>query len=90
MLLITIFGRVLAFGEPLATRIGYNIVLLAGQIVFGSWFFSRRGTNRQGTILRWPGGLRLVALMHAMMFVLVFAIAMPVQIFLSNHLSRSQ
>jgi hypothetical protein len=42
--------------------------------------------NRQGTILGWSGGLRLVALMFAMMFVLVFAIAMPVQIFLSNHL----
>ena len=77
MLVIVIFGHVLAFSESLATRIGYNIVLLAGQIVFGSWFFSGRGTNRQDTILGWFGGLRLVALMFAMMLFLAFAIAMP-------------
>ena len=87
MLVIVIFGHVLAFSESLATRIGYNIVLLAGQIVFGSWFFSGRGTNRQGTILGWSGGLRLVALMFAMLLVLAFAIAMPVRIVLTNHLS---
>jgi hypothetical protein len=89
MLVFVIFGHILALSESLATRIGYNIVLLAGQIAFGSWFFSGRGTNRRGTILGWSGSLRLVALMFAMMLVLVFAIAMPVQIFLSNHLSPS-
>jgi len=89
MLVIVIFGHVLALSESLVTRIGYNIVLLAGQIAFGSWFFSGRGTNRQGTILGWSGGLRLVALMFAMMLVLAFAIAMPVQMFLTNHLSPS-
>ena len=87
MLVIVIFGHVLALSESLATRIGYNIVVLAGQIAFGSWFFSRRGTSRQGTILGWSGSLRLVALMFAMMLVLVFAIAMPIQVFLTNHLS---
>src|SRR5262245_15066296 len=89
MLVAVIFGHVLAVSESLPTRIGYNIVLLAVQIVFGSWFFSKRGTNRHGTILGWSGGLRLVALMFAMMLVLVFAIAMPVQMFLTNHLSPS-
>ena len=89
MLVIVIFGHVLALSESLATRIGYNILLLAGQIVFGSWFFSGRGTNRQGAILGWSGGLRLVALMFAMIFVLLFAIVMPVQMFLTNHLSPS-
>ena len=87
MMVIVIFGHVLALSESLATRIGYNIVLLAGQVVFGSWFFRRRGTNSQGTILGWYGGLRLVALMFAMIFVMAFAIAMPIQVFLSNHLS---
>jgi hypothetical protein len=89
MLIIVIFGHILASSESLAARIGYNIVLLAGQIVFGSWFFSGRGTNHQGAILGWYGGLRLVALMFAMILVLVFAIAMPVRIFLTNHLSAS-
>ena len=65
MLVIVIFGHVLALSESLATRIGYNIVLLTGQTVFGSWFFSGRATNRQGTILGWSGGLRLVTLMFA-------------------------
>jgi hypothetical protein len=87
MMVIVIFGHVLALSESLATRIGHNVVLLAGQVVFGSWFFSGRGTNRQGTILGWSGGLRLMALMFAMILVMAFAIAMPIQVFLTNHLS---
>ena len=87
MLVIVMFGHVLTLSESLATRVGYNIVVLAGQTAFGGWFFSGRGTNRQGTNLGWSGSLRLVALTFAMILVLVFAIAMPVQVFLSKHLS---
>lgn len=87
MLVIVIFGHVLASNEPLAKRIGCNVLLLVGQVVVGGWFFSGRGTNRQGAVLGWSGGLRLVALMFAMMIVVAFAIAVPVQVFLGNHLS---
>jgi len=38
MLVFVIFGDVLASNEPLATRIGYTIVLLAGQIVLVAGF----------------------------------------------------
>jgi hypothetical protein len=38
MLVIVLFGHVLVLSESLVTRIGYNTMLLAGQIVFGSWF----------------------------------------------------
>jgi hypothetical protein len=89
MMVIVIFGHLLAFSQPLATRIGYNVVLLVGQFVLGGWFFSGRGTNRDGAVLRWSGGLRLVALMFAMMIFAAFAIVVPVQVFLSNHLSTS-
>ena len=87
MLIIVIFGHLLTFSEPLAPRIGLNVVLLLGLVVLGGWFFSGRGTNRRGAILGWGGGMRLVALAFAIGVVVAFAIAVPVQIFLGDHLS---
>ena len=87
MLVAVIFHHVLAFSEPVATRIGFGVVLLLGLIILGGWFFSGRGTNRRGTVLGWSGGIRLMALAFAMMIVAAFAIVIPVQAFLSNHLS---
>ena len=86
MLIIVIFGHVLTFSEPLALRIGHNVVLLLGLVVLGGWFFSERGTNRRGAILGWAG-IRLVALSFAIGVVVAFAIVVPVQIFLSNSFS---
>ncbi len=87
ILVLVIFDHVLAFSQPVAIRIGYGVMRLLGGLIFGSWFFSKRGTNRHGAALGWSGGIRLVALAFAMMIVVVFAIVMPVQVFLSNHLS---
>ena len=87
MLIIVIFGHLLTFSEPLALRIGHNVVLLVALVVLGGWFFSERGTNRRGAILGWAGGIRLVTLAFAMGVVAAFAIAVPVQIFLSNSFS---
>ena len=87
MLVLVIFEHVLVLSESVAMRIGYGVVLLLAVIILGGWFFSRRGTNRRGTVLGWSGGIRLVALAFAMMIVVAFVIVMPVQIFLSNHLS---
>jgi len=87
MLIIVILGHVLTFSEPLALRIGHNVVLLFGLVVLGGWFFSERGTNRRGAILGWAGGIRLVTLAFAMGVVAAFTIVVPVQIFLSNSFS---
>jgi len=89
MLIIVIFGHVLTFSEPLALRIGHNVVLLLGLVVLGGWFFSERGTNGRGASLGWGGGMRLVALAFAIGVVVAFAIVVPVQIFLNQHLSTS-
>jgi len=89
MLIIVIFGHMLTFSEPLALRIGHNVVLLLGLVVLGGWFFSERGTNRRGAILGWCGGMRLVALAFAIGLIVAFAIVVPVQVFLRNHLSPS-
>ena len=89
MLIIVIFGHMLTYSEPLALRIGNNVVLLLGLIVLGGWFFRERGTNRRGAILGWGGGMGLVALAFAIGAVVAFAIAVPVQIFLNQHLSTS-
>ena len=89
MLIIVIFGHLLTFSEPLALRIGHNVVLLVALVVLGGWFFSEHGTNRRGAILGWGGGMPLVALAFAIEVVVAFAIVVPVQIFLSNHLSKS-
>ena len=87
MLVVVIFEHLLVFSEPVAIRIGYGVVLLLVLIILGGWFFSRRGANRHGAVLGCSGGIRLMALAFAMMIVVAFAIVMPVQVFLSNHLS---
>ena len=89
MMVAVVFHHVLVFSEPVTTRIGYGLVLALGLVIFGGWFFSRRGTNRRGTLLGWPGGIRLMALAFAMMIFVAFAIVIPAQVFLSNHLSPS-
>ena len=89
MMVTVIFHHVFAFSQPMAIRLGLGIALLLGVVIFGGWFFNGRGTNRHGSALGWSGGLRLMALMCAMMVVVAFAIVVPVQIFLSNHLSPS-
>ena len=87
MLVLVICEHLLVFSEPVAIRIGYGVVLLLVLIILGGWFFRGRGTNRLGAVLGWPGGIRLMALAFAMMIVVAFAIVMPVQVFLANHLS---
>ena len=87
MMIAVIVDHVLVFSQPVAVRIGHGVVLLLGLVMLGSWFFSGRGTNREGAVLGWSGGLRLMALTLAMMIAVVFVIAIPAQILLSNHLS---
>ena len=89
MLIIVILGHLLTFNEPSALRIGHNVVLLLGLVVLGGWFFRERATNRRGAILRWSGGMRLVALTFAIGIVAAFAIVIPIQMLLSNHLPPS-
>lgn len=86
---LVIFERLLVFSEAALMRIGHSVLLLLVLIIFGGWFFSSRGTNRCGAVLGWSGGIRLIALAFAMMLVVAFAIVVPVQIFLSNHLSTA-
>ena len=87
MLVAVIIDHVVVFSQPAAIRIGHGVVLLLVLIILGGWFFSGRGTNRRGTVLGWSGGIRLMALAFAMMIVVAFAIVIPVQVFLSDHLS---
>ena len=89
MVVAVIFHHVLLFSAPVAIRIGLGAVLLLGLVILGGWFFSRRGTNRSGAVLGWSGGLSLIALTLVMMITVAFATVIPVQVFLSNHLSPS-
>jgi|SRR5215510_5623565 len=81
-----IVDHVIVFSQPVAIRVGQGVVLLVGLVILGSWFFSSRGTDRRGTVLGWSGALRLMALMFSMMIAVTFAIAIPLQIFLSKNL----
>ena len=87
MLVAVILDHLLVFSQPVAMRIGHGVMLLLGLVILGGWFFSRRGTNRRGTVLGWSGGIRLMALAFAMMVVAALAIIFPAQVFLSDHLS---
>jgi len=87
VLLVVIFDHALAFHKPVTIRIVYAVVLLLVLVILGSWFFSARGMNRGGTVLGWDGGIRLIALVFAMMAVVAFAIVLPAQVFLTKQLS---
>src|SRR6476620_11031746 len=87
MLVTVILDHALVFSQPVAIRIGHGVMLLLGLLILGSWFFSGRGTSHRGAVLGWPAGMRLMALAFAMMIAAAFAIVLPVQVFLSNHLS---
>ena|SRR4029453_243933 len=89
ILVAVILHHVLASSEPAGIRIGSGIVLLLGLVILGSWFFSRRGTNRGGMVLGWSGGIRLMGLAFAMIAVVAFAIVIPAQVFLSKHVSAA-
>ena len=89
VIVLVIFDHVLAFDQPVAIRIVHVVALLLVLVILGSWFFSARGLNRSGTLLGWGGGIRLIALTFAMMVIVAFAIILPVQVFLSKHLSPS-
>ena len=89
VLVLVILDHVLAFDQPVAIRIVHVVVLLLVLVILGSWFFSARGMNRSGTLLGWGGGIRLIALVFAMMVIVAFAIVLPPQVVLSKHLSPS-
>ena len=80
VLVLVIFDHVLAFAQPVAIRIGHATLLLIGLAIFGSWFFSKRGTDRGGAVLGWRGGIRLTGLAFAMIFVVAIAIVMAMEI----------
>jgi hypothetical protein len=81
-----IFDHVVAFDRPMTMRIIHAVVLLLVLVMFGSWFFSKRGLNRSGNVLGLSGGIRLISLAFAMMVIVAFTIVIPVQAFLSKHL----
>ena len=87
VLVLVIFDHALAFHQPVTIRIVLAVVLLLVLVILGSWFFSARGMNRGGTVLGWGGGIRLIALVFAMMAVVAFAIIFPAQVFFSKQLS---
>jgi pimeloyl-ACP methyl ester carboxylesterase len=84
---IVIFDHMLAFRQPMAIKVGHAVVLLVGLLMLGSWFFSNRGTKRNGKSLGWGGGIRLIGLAFAMMVVAAVTIVIPAQVFLSKNLS---
>lgn len=73
-LALVIFDHVLAVDQPVPIRIVHAMVLLLVLMICGSWFFSKRGMNRAGTLLGWAGGIRLIALTLGLMLVLASAI----------------
>jgi hypothetical protein len=55
VLVLVIFDHMLAFDQPVAIRTVHVVVLLLVLVILGSWFFSTRGMNRNGTPLERGG-----------------------------------
>jgi hypothetical protein len=83
LLVLVIVAHIFSIGQPAAIRIGQGMVLLLCVLIFGSWFFSYRGTKHGGTLLGWAGGLRLIALAVAIMIAVALTIVIPTQLFLN-------
>jgi hypothetical protein len=81
MLIIVMVVHVLDFQQPAAIRIGHAALLLIGLVILGSWFFSKRGTDRSGAVLG-RGGIRLTALAFAMMIIVAFALSSQFRLFI--------
>jgi hypothetical protein len=89
MLISVILAHMLDVHRPATTRIGHGGMLLLAFIVLGGWFFSSRGTDRDGGVLGWGRGMRLIGLAFAMMVIAVFTVAISVQAFTTSHLLSS-
>jgi pimeloyl-ACP methyl ester carboxylesterase len=86
-LAIVILDHVIAFRQPMAIRIGHAVVLLVVLLIVGGWFFTERGTHRNGAVLGYGGGIWLITMALAMMIIAAFAIVIPANVFLSKNLS---
>lgn len=89
VLVLVSCAHVLTIGQPATFRTGQGVALLLCVFIVGGWFFSERGTNYNGTVIGWGGGVRLVALAFAMMVIAGFAIALLVQLYLTRNVSSS-
>src|SRR5215467_9441849 len=65
MLVLLLFDHVLAFARPVPVRMTNVVVLLLVLVILGGWFFGARSMDRDGTLIGWGGGMRLVALAFA-------------------------
>jgi hypothetical protein len=87
MLVLVLLDHLLAAARPVPVRTINVVVLLLVLVILGGWFFGARGIDRNGALIGWGGGIRLVALAFAIMVIVAFAIALSAQLFLSKHLS---
>jgi hypothetical protein len=85
VLVAVIFAHIVALSQPAKMRIAQGVVLLIGLIIFGSWFFRARGTDRRGMSLGYRGGLRLMTVTFAM--IVFVACAIVVAGVFNKHLS---
>ena len=86
MLILVMFEHVLVFSEPMAIRIADGLVLLLVVMISGGRFSAGAA---QTAWVQFLGGQADTARRAGVCndIVVAFAIAMPVQVFLSNHLS---
>jgi len=89
MLISVTLAHMLDVQRPATIRIGHGGMLLLALIILGGWFFSSRGTDRDGGVLGLGGGMRLIGLAFAMMVIAVFTVAISVQAFTTSHLPFS-
>lgn len=89
MLIVIILAHIIDVERATSTRVEHSLALLLASFIFGGWFFSRRGTDGDGAVLGWGGGVRLIGLAFAMIVIAAFTIAISTQAFVTNHNAAS-
>ncbi len=85
MLIVVIVARILDVGQPPLIAIGHWVVVIAGLIILGSWFFAKRGTDSVGQVLGFERALRLSGFAFLLMFMTAGALFLLTHVIFHLH-----
>ena len=85
MLIVVIVTRIFDVGQAPLIVIGHGVVVIAGLVILGSWFFAKRGTDPAGQVLGFERALRLSGFAFLLMFVTAGALFLLTHVIFHIH-----